>query len=145
MPAHFRAVCSRVIDGDTIELAGGERVRYIGIDAPEMRPVQAWAEAATEANRELVEGRGVLLELDAQERDRYGRLLAYVYVDGLFVNAEMVRRGYAQVSTYPPNVRHQDSLLAAEGAARAAGCGLWSPGTAAPGAPLPAAAPTAGE
>lgn len=121
-------LCTRVIDGDTIEVLGGERVRYIGIDTPEMRPIEAWAEAATSANRELVEGRMVRLELDVQERDRYGRVLAYVWVGGLLVNEELVRLGYAQVSTYPPNVRYQERFLAAEGEARAAGRGLWGAG-----------------
>ncbi len=122
----FEALCVRVIDGDTIELLSGERVRYIGIDTPEMRPVEAWAEAATAANRELVEQEMVRLEPDVQERDRYGRLLAYVYVDGLFINEELVRRGYARVSTYPPNVRHEATFLAAEREARESGRGLWA-------------------
>lgn len=121
-------LCTRVIDGDTIRVSGGERVRYIGIDAPEMQPVEAWAEAATAANRELVEGRTVRLELDVQERDRYGRVLAYVWVDGRLVNEELVRLGCARASTYPPNVRHQERLLAAEREARAAGRGLWGAG-----------------
>lgn len=118
-------LCTRVIDGDTIEVLGGGRVRYIGIDTPELRPVEAWAEAAAAANRELVEQRMVRLEMDVQERDRYGRVLAYVWVDGLLVNDELVRLGYAQVSTYPPNVRYQERLLAAEREARTAGRGLW--------------------
>ncbi len=122
----FRALCTRVIDGDTIELLDGERVRYIGMDTPEMRPVEAWAKAATEANRELVEEQMVRLVLDVEERDRYGRLLAYVYVDDTFVNAELVRRGLAQVSTYPPNVRHEDHFLKLQREAREAGRGLWS-------------------
>lgn len=123
-------LCTRVIDGDTIEVLGGERVRYIGIDTPELRPVEAWAEAAAAANRELVEQRMVRLELDVQERDRYGRVLAYVWADGLLVNEELVRLGYAQASTYPPNVRYQERFLQAERQARAAGRGLWgsSPG-----------------
>lgn len=122
----FEALCTRVIDGDTIELADGEHVRYIGMDTPEMRPVEAYAKAATEANRELVEGKTVRLVLDVEKRDRYGRLLAYVYVDGTFVNAELVRRGLAQVATYPPNVRHQDHFLKLQRQAREAGRGLWS-------------------
>lgn len=122
----FEIECARVIDGDTIELSGGERVRYIGIDTPEMRPVEPWAEAATEANRALVEGRVLRLVLDVEERDRYGRLLAYVWVDDTFVNAELVRRGLAQVSTYPPNVRYQDYFLKLQREARRAGRGLWA-------------------
>jgi len=119
-------LCTRVIDGDTVEVLGGERVRYIGIDTPEMRPVEAWAEAATAANRELVEQRMVRLEPDVQARDRYGRVLAYVWVDGLMVNEELVWLGLAQVSTYPPNVRYQERLLTAERAARGAERGLWA-------------------
>jgi micrococcal nuclease len=122
----FEALCTRVIDGDTIELLNGERVRYIGMDTPEMRPVEEYAEAATEANRELVEQEMVRLVTDVEERDRYGRLLAYVYVDGTFVNAELVRRGLAQVATYPPNVKHQELFLKLQREARAAGRGLWS-------------------
>ncbi len=122
----FTAVCTRVIDGDTIELDSGEHVRYIGIDTPEMRPLEAWAEAATKANRELVEGKTVLVVPGVQQRDRYGRLLAYVWVDDVFVNEELVRRGYARVATYPPNVRYQERFLAAEREARGADRGLWS-------------------
>jgi len=122
----FEALCARVIDGDTIELADGEHVRYIGIDTPEMRPVEAWAEAATEANRELVGARMVRLEPDVQERDRYGRLLAYVWAGDMLVNEELLRRGFAQVSTYPPNVRYERRFLAAQREAREAGRGLWS-------------------
>lgn len=129
-PREFEALCTRVIDGDTIELLDGERVRYIGMDTPEMRPVEAYAKAATEANRALVEEEMVRLVMDVEERDRYGRLLAYVYVDDLFVNAELVRRGLAQVATYPPNVRHQDLFVALQREAREAGRGLWAEGAA---------------
>ncbi len=126
----FEALCTRVVDGDTIVIEGGERVRYIGIDTPETKhpslPVQRMGPEATEANRELVEGKTVRLVLDVERRDRYGRLLAYVYVDDTFVNAELVRRGLAQVSTYPPNVRHQELFLRLQREARAAGRGLWA-------------------
>jgi micrococcal nuclease len=125
-PQEFTAKCTRVIDGDTIELENGENVRYIGMDTPEMRPVEAWAKRATEVNRELVEGEIVRLVLDVEERDRYGRLLAYVYVDDTFVNAELVRRGLAQVATYPPNVKHQEHYLKLQREAREEGRGLWS-------------------
>jgi len=129
------ALCERVVDGDTIKLAGGERLRYIGIDSPESvdprRPVEPLGREASEHNRGLVEGRSIRIELDVQERDRYGRLLGYVYVRGddgreLFVNAEMVRAGYARVSTYPPNVRHESHLLELEREARQERRGLWS-------------------
>src|SRR6478752_8590167 len=104
---HGRVV--RVVDGDTIQvqLDGGrtERVRYIGMDTPESvkpdTPVQCYAKAASAENKKLVQGERVKLVPDAEARDRYGRLLAYVYRerDGLFVNAELVRRGYARVLT----------------------------------------------
>ncbi len=96
-----------VTDGDTIKvrLADGreEKVRYIGINTPEMD--QPFGEEAKSANQALVTGREVRLVRDVRERDRYGRLLRYVYVDGLFVNAELVRIGYAQAVTYPRTSR----------------------------------------
>lgn len=125
----------RVVDGDTVvvRLDGrDERVRYIGMDTPESvkpgTPVQCFAEAAAAANRRLVAGREVRLVPDAEAHDRYGRLLAYVYrePDGLFVNAELVRRGYARLLTIPPNVAHEIQLRRLARRARAAGRGLWS-------------------
>jgi len=116
----------RVIDGDTIEVAGGERVRYIGIDTPEVYPeaeyygMEAWA-----ANRELVEGKMVTLERDVSNRDRYGRLLRYVYVDGVFVNAELVRLGYARANQYPPDTKYTKLLEQLEEEAKEADRGLW--------------------
>ena len=109
-----------------------ERVRYIGVDTPESRrpgtPVQCFARAASAFNARLLRGRRVQLRTDVARRDRYGRLLAYVYrrPDGLFVNAELVRRGYATVLTVPPDVRHQAEFLRLERAARRGRRGLWS-------------------
>lgn len=130
----FRVPVERVIDGDTIivRLDGRrERVRYIGINTPETHhphmAVQPYGPEATEANRGLVAGGDVVLELDAEPRDKYGRLLAYVYLpDGTFVNAVLVEEGYAQVMTVPPNVRHADEFRRLEREARAADRGLWS-------------------
>jgi len=121
---------ARVVDGDTIVLANGERIRYIGIDTPETKhpnkPVQYFGKEASEANRGLVEGKIVRLEYDVQRTDRYGRTLAYVYLqDGTFVNAWLVENGYAHVSTYPPNVRYQDRFRELEQKAREAKTGLW--------------------
>jgi micrococcal nuclease len=109
-----------------VRLASGnvERVRYIGIDTPEI--AECYAERARSFNERLVARRAVKLVLDADERDRYGRLLAYVYADGTFVNAELVRRGYAQVLTVPPNVRYARRLQRLARAARSQGAGLWS-------------------
>ena len=122
----------RVVDGDTIHVRIGarvERVRYIGVDSPELRhPArgeEAGGRAARRENAELVAGRRVRLELDAQARDRHGRLLAYVWVADLMVNAELVRRGFAQVMTVPPNVRYQALFLRLQREARAAARGLW--------------------
>ncbi len=125
---------TRVTDGDTIrvEFAGRqERVRYIGIDTPETRHSprgpQPFGAEASEANRRLVAGRQVRLIFDVDERDRYGRLLAYVYLpDGTFINAKLVNEGYARVLTVPPNVRHADEFRTLETRARQARRGLWA-------------------
>ncbi len=114
-----------VVDGDTVDLADGRRVRYIGINTPERD--QPFYEEATEANRRLVEGREAWLVPGVQPRDRYGRTLAYLWVGDIFVNLELVRLGYANAYTAPPNVRYSKELLAAEREAREAGVGLWSP------------------
>lgn len=117
----------RVVDGDSVVLESGGQVRYIGIDTPEMsRPVEAYAREAAAFNRKLVEGRQVRLELDVEHRDKYNRLLAYVYLeDGTFVNAELIRLGFARILTIPPNVRHADLFSRYQQEAREARRGLW--------------------
>ena len=124
----------RVIDGDTIQVCCvfGDRVKvlYIGVDTPEthhpMRGVEPYGMEAAEANRKLVDGKTVRLEFDVQQLDRYGRTLAYVYLeDGTFVNAWLVENGYAMVMTVPPNVKHQDLFLKLQREAREARKGLW--------------------
>ena len=121
-----QARVTKVIDGDTIEIAGGFKVRYIGIDTPEVYPQREWyGLEAWRKNEELVGGKVVRLEKDVSERDRYGRLLRYVYVDGLFVNAELVRLGYARAKAYPPDTKYQELLERSGEEARAAGRGLW--------------------
>lgn len=123
----------RVVDGDTIvvRLAGGreERVRYLGIDTPEtvhpQKPVEWMGAEATAENRRLLESGPLRLVTDVEKRDRYGRLLAYVWAGPAFVNWELVRNGYAYVSTVPPNVRFAKEFVRAQRAARAAGLGLW--------------------
>ena len=123
---------TRVVDGDTIRVVVDGReepVRYIGIDTPESvkpgAPIGCFAKAASAANRRLVAGRRVRLVFDVEERDRYGRLLAYVYRNDTFVNAELVRQGYARPATFPPNVRHEKLFHALARDAREAGRGLW--------------------
>lgn len=125
-------VVTKVVDGDTIHVRVGDRlekVRYIGVNTPEVhhptRGQEPGGREASEVNRGLVAGRQVRLELDVQERDRYGRLLAYVWVAGTMINAELVSRGYAQVMTVPPNVRYQQLFLRLQRDAREAGRGLW--------------------
>ena len=122
----------RVVDGDTIRVRLGnrvEKVRYIGVNTPELhhpqRGVEPGGREAADVNHLLVSGKHVRLEFDVRERDRYGRLLAYVWVGDVMVNAELVRRGYAQVMTVPPNVRYQALFLSLERAAREGGRGLW--------------------
>lgn len=125
----------QVIDGDTVILEDGTRVRYIGIDTPEMtdaRRVSA-ADAARAANKALVGGRGVRLEFDVQRIDRYGRTLAYVWIGGTLVNETLLRDGWARLLTIPPNVRYVDRLRVAARAGDVQRLLLWSPGTPAPG------------
>jgi micrococcal nuclease len=118
------ALVERVIDGDTIELRGGKRVRLLGIDSPEKK--QYYCEEATERLRQLVEGKDVGLEKDATNRDKYGRLLRYVYVDGVFVNLEMVKEGYAVLFTTPKNVKHLEELMKAEDEAKLKRIVVWN-------------------
>lgn len=125
---------ARVIDGDTIELEDGRKVRYIGIDAPETvdprRGVQCFGEEASVFNSNLVSGKAVRLEKDFSETDKYGRLLRFVYLeDGTSVNELLVRDGYAFASAYPPDISKKDVFRSAEILARAEGKGLWSPDT----------------
>jgi micrococcal nuclease len=118
---------TRVIDGDTIVIEGGYRVRYIGIDTPEIYPeVEAFGIEAWQVNRQLVEGKEVRLERDISEVDKYGRLLRYVYVDDIFVNAELVRLGLAEAKAYPPDIKYQDYLEQMEREAKLAGRGMWA-------------------
>ncbi len=124
----------RVIDGDTIQVCCvfGDRVtvRYVGVDTPQihhpMKGVERYGKEASEANRKLVDGKKVTLEFDVQQFDKYGRTLAYVYLeDGTFVNAWLVENGYAMVMTIPPNVKHQELFLRLQREAREAKRGLW--------------------
>lgn len=127
------APVTRVVDGDTVAVrldGREEKIRLIGVDTPESvkpgTPVQCYAKAASAETERLVEGRRVTLRYDAERRDRYGRLLAYVYRDALFVNAELVERGYARTLTIPPNVAHADQFARLAREARSEGRGLWS-------------------
>src|SRR3989338_2427140 len=120
----------RVIDGDTIEIEGGKKVRYIGIDTPETvdprKPVQCFGVEASNKNKELVSGKRVRLEKDVSETDKYGRLLRYIYIGDTFVNLELVKQGFAYSSTYPPDVKHQSQFTEAQRQAKEQNKGLWS-------------------
>jgi micrococcal nuclease len=126
----------RVVDGDTIHARVGgrdETIRLIGVDTPETvkpnTPVQCFgAEASHETKSLLPAGTPIQLVRDAEARDDYGRLLAYVYRarDGMFVNLELARDGFARPLSIAPNVAHADDFAAAVADARDAGRGLWS-------------------
>lgn len=143
-PSVVRGVVTKHTDGDTMHVRLGgvdEIVRFIGIDAPEVgRAPEPFGEEASRLAAELAPlGNDVWIETDAELRDRYGRLLAYVWLDEpetgdtaevreSMLNALMVRNGYAHARTYPPNVAYQDVLRACEADARAEGSGLWAGG-----------------
>lgn len=135
-PVEVQSSCrvKKVIDGDTIILDNDELVRYIGIDTPEIRhkvknkwvyDPRPYAEEAREFNRQLVEGKVVNLEFDVEKRDKFGRLLAYVYVDDIFVNAKMLQEGYALLYTHPPNVKYVELFIKLAKEGRENKKGLW--------------------
>jgi micrococcal nuclease len=131
-PASASAEVVRVVDGDTVEVRLDgvvEDVRYIGVDTPESvkpgAPVECFGKRAAAFNRQLVEGRRVRLVFGAERRDQYGRLLSYVYLERRFVNAELLRRGYARTLTIPPNDRFAMRFERLELAAGRSGRGLW--------------------
>lgn len=123
----------RVVDGDTAKVfydGESEYVRYIGIDTPESvqpnAPVECFGEESKDFNAGLIEGKRMKLVFDEEKRDHYGRLLAYVYVDGKLLQAEMLRRGYATTLEVSPNTARAGQFSDLEGEARDAGRGLWS-------------------
>jgi len=153
----MEATVKRVVDGDTFELESGEKVRLIGVDTPETvkpnSPVEAYGKEASDYTKEMLTGQKVTLRFDVEPRDRYDRLLAYVYLqDGTFYNEKLVREGYARIMTVPPNVAYADLFLEAEREAREHNRGLWaledpSATSESPSSPKeePAAAPEASE
>lgn len=136
----------RVVDGDTLKLSDGRRVRLIGVDTPEyhyskkllrdskrnhrdIKSIQALGKKAYNFTRQLCEGKKVRFEEDAEARDKYGRLLAYAYLeDGTFINARILEEGYGQVMTIPPNVKYADKFFKLERRSREEGKGLWANG-----------------
>ena len=128
IPEGERAQVTHVFDGDTIEVeldGRTYRLRYIGVDTPERE--EPFYKDAADFNRDLVEDQTVILVRDVSDTDRYGRLLRYVYLeDGTFVNAELMRGGFARLVTFPPDVAQTDYLRGLQTEARDAGVGMWS-------------------
>lgn len=127
----------RVIDGDTIEIENKIKVRYIGMDTPELhdprRSVQCFAQEAYLKNKELVEGKTIRLEKDVSETDKYGRLLRYVFVENnstgsgqLFVNNYLVKQGFGHMATYPPDIKYSELFRQSQQQAIANRIGLWN-------------------
>lgn len=117
---------TQVVDGDTIILSNGEYVRYTGVDTPEIFPnEECYAQAAVNRNKELVEGKVVRLVRDVSDRDKWGRLLRYVYVDDIFVNEVLVEEGYAVAVVYPPDTAFAADFTAAQNAAQSLRQGMW--------------------
>jgi micrococcal nuclease len=127
---------TKVIDGDTFwgNDAGLDevRVRLLGIDAPESRKsehkeVGYYGKESEDYLKALLSGKKVRLEYDVDKYDQYGRILAYVYLeDGTFVNAELIKNGYASVMTFPPNVKHADEFISLQRKARKNKAGMWA-------------------
>lgn len=136
-PVDYRAVkVKAVIDGDTIILVDNQKVRYIGIDTPEIflktdtgyeYDPKPFAKKAREFNRQMVEGKVVRLEFDVEKKDKYRRLLAYCFVDGNLVNVQLLRNGLAMLYTSVPNIKYVDLLVSAQQEAREDGLNLWQP------------------
>jgi micrococcal nuclease len=124
-----KAKVKRVVDGDTIELEDGRTVRYIGMDTPETKHptkgVQCFGKEASARNKELVDGKEIGLEKDVSETDRYQRILRYIYVGDVLINEQLVREGYAFSYSYPPDVKYQDRMVAAQKIAYEQELGLW--------------------
>jgi micrococcal nuclease len=131
--ARYQASVVYTVDGDTIDVRFGngrvDRVRILGADTPETKdprkPVQCFGPEASAYTHERLAGKRVTLETDAEVRDKYGRLLAYVYVDGVRYDDELLRLGYARLLIIPPNGVHARAMLDAELEARTARRGLW--------------------
>lgn len=120
----------RVVDGDTLVLINGERVRYIGVDTPEefdeRKPIQCFAKEAAQKNKELVEGKTIKFYNDVNVKDKYGRWLGFVYLeDGTFVNLELIKQGYAFAYPFPPDISKAEQFRNAEAYARVSKLGLW--------------------
>jgi micrococcal nuclease len=128
-PSDESALVVRVIDGDTVELANGDRVRYLGVDTPEtvnpQKPVGCFGPEASAANKRLVEGKRVVLTSDVTDRDKYSRLLRFVSVGGIDVAAYLIQNGFGYVYSIQPDVARLQQYGALEREAHADQRGLW--------------------
>jgi endonuclease YncB( thermonuclease family) len=132
----LEAKVTRVVDGDTIEVVAvgiddldpiTEKIRMIGVDTPETKPVQKYGKEASDYTKEQLMGTTVFIEVDVEVRDRYGRVPAYVYTeDGTMFNAKLIAEGYGQAATFLPNVRWVDFFESLQKNARDLSRGLWS-------------------
>lgn len=117
------ATVAKVLDGDTIELTDGRRVRYIGIDAPEYD--ECYGNEAKEENINKVNGKTVRLERDVSETDSYGRLLRYVFVSDMLINEQLVGGGFARAWSVPPDEKYKDQFMISQQRAKQSSLGLW--------------------
>jgi micrococcal nuclease len=116
-------------DGDTLTVmlnGKKEKVRLLGIDTAEIQQQGEWGNKAKDFTRKITKGKNIKLITDVQERDQYGRVLAYVYVDGIFLNQELIKQGYAMLLTYAPNVKYAGLLKETQTKARESGAGIWN-------------------
>ena len=125
-----KAVVARVLDGDTVELEDGKKIRYLHVDTPELahnsvEQDQCFAREARQLNEDLVQGKTVQLEYDLNCADRFGRTLAFVTVEGRMVNKILIERGYAELLIVEPNTAREDEFKALEEEARETLAGLW--------------------
>ncbi len=129
-----RALVSKVVDGDTIDLEDGRTVRFVGIDTPETvdprRPVGCFGKEASSETKSLLSGKQIILQKDVSDKDKYSRILRYIYLplengEMLFVNDYLVREGFAKVYTYPPDVKFDVQFRQAEQEAKQGKRGLW--------------------
>ena len=120
----------RIVDGDTIEIETGEKVRLIGINTPETvdarKSVECFGNEASNETTRLILNKNITLEKDISETDKYGRLLRYIYKDGEFINKTLVENGFAYATSYPPDIKYQHELTNAQKDAKQKKAGLWS-------------------
>lgn len=144
-PLFTDTIVTNVIDGDTFTIEGGKVVRIIGIDTPETvhpsKPMQCYGKEASNKITELIEGQKIRLEKDVSETDKYNRLLRYVWKGEVLINELLVKEGYAQSSSYPPDIKYQERFVAAQQEARDNQRGLWGSACAVIVSPKPTASP----